>query len=157
MSGREPVEVAVAVGANLGDARATVLRAIGDLRALGQGGFRASSLWRTAPVQASGPEFVNAVCAFSTSLSAQSLLEALQKLEHSAGRERPFVNAPRTLDLDLIFYGSAQIHSPQLTVPHPRWRERGFVLWPLAQVMPQAVSADMLAAVRDQQAVEITP
>jgi 2-amino-4-hydroxy-6-hydroxymethyldihydropteridine diphosphokinase len=74
----------------------------------------------------------------------------LQAMEHRAGRERPYHHAPRTLDLDLLFYGEATLYSPRLTVPHPRWSERAFVLHPLADVSPEKVSAALLAAVADQ-------
>ena len=67
-----------------------------------------------------------------------------------AGRERPYHHAPRTLDLDLLFYGDAVMLSPRLTVPHPRWSERAFVLHPLADVSPEKVSAALMAAVADQ-------
>ncbi len=85
-----------------------------------------------------------------TALTAPGLLHALQALEQAAGRERPYPNAPRTLDLDLIFYGDARMSSPQLTLPHPRWRERAFVVCPLRDVAPERVSDDLWAAVMGQ-------
>jgi 2-amino-4-hydroxy-6-hydroxymethyldihydropteridine diphosphokinase len=93
---------------------------------------------------------VNAVAQLDTCLSAPDLLDALQALEIKAGRERPYVNAPRTLDLDLILYGQSRIDSPRLQVPHPRWRDRAFVLLPLADVSPEAVNAQDRARVADQ-------
>jgi 2-amino-4-hydroxy-6-hydroxymethyldihydropteridine diphosphokinase len=78
------------------------------------------------------------------------LLAALQGLEQAAGRERPWHHAPRTLDLDLLIYGDARIDSPALTVPHPRWTQRAFVLVPLAQVAPQCVTPEQLSAVAMQ-------
>jgi 2-amino-4-hydroxy-6-hydroxymethyldihydropteridine diphosphokinase len=89
-------------------------------------------------------------------LSAPDVLDALQAIEHQAGRLRPYVNAPRSLDLDLLFYGDACMHSPRLTLPHPRWRERAFVLVPLADVWPQRVGPEDLARVADQ-AIERLP
>ena len=74
----------------------------------------------------------------------------MQSLENTAGRQRPYPNAPRTLDLDLLLYGEASIDSPRLTVPHPRMRQRAFVLCPLADVAPARVHAAELAALRDQ-------
>jgi 2-amino-4-hydroxy-6-hydroxymethyldihydropteridine diphosphokinase len=74
----------------------------------------------------------------------------LQALEQAAGRERPYPNAPRTLDLDLITYGDAHMSSPRLTLPHPRWRERAFVVCPLRDVAPERVSEDLWAAVMGQ-------
>jgi 2-amino-4-hydroxy-6-hydroxymethyldihydropteridine diphosphokinase len=112
--------------------------------------LRASSLYHSAPHEAQGPDFINAVAEIATTLSAPDLLSALQAIEAGAGRERPYHHAPRTLDLDLLFYGDGRIDSPTLTVPHPRWRERAFVLVPLAELAPQRVPAEALAAVADQ-------
>ena len=148
---RDPVTAFVALGANLGDARATVLRALNDLATLPQTRLQARSrLYRTAPHEASGPDYINAVARIDTGLSAPDLLLALQALEQLAGRERPYPNAPRTLDLDLLLYGDARIDSPTLTVPHPRMQGRAFVLCPLADVAPGRVSQADLLAVQDQ-------
>ncbi|MBX3652798.1 MAG: 2-amino-4-hydroxy-6-hydroxymethyldihydropteridine diphosphokinase, partial [Ramlibacter sp.] len=134
---RDAVAAYVALGANLGDAQQTVLHAIDALgRTPGVRVLRASSLYRTAPVESSGPDYINAVAVVETTLTAPALLAALQALEQAAGRERPYVNAPRTLDLDLLLYGSARIDSPYLTVPHPRMDQRAFVLVPLAEIAP---------------------
>ena len=86
----------------------------------------------------------------------RNLLDALQALEHQAGRLRPYMHAPRTLDLDLLFYGDAQMHSPRLMLPHPRWRDRAFVLYPLADVAPERVSDEDLTRVAGQ-AIERLP
>ena len=148
---RDPVTAFVALGGNLGDARATVLQAFQDLAGMSQTRLTACShLYRTAPHEASGPDFINAVARIETGLSAAELLQALQTLEHAAGRERPYPNAPRTLDLDILLYGDARIDSPKLTVPHPRMRGRAFVLRPLADVAPERVSAADLLAVQGQ-------
>jgi 2-amino-4-hydroxy-6-hydroxymethyldihydropteridine diphosphokinase len=148
---REPVTAYIALGANLGDARAAVRAALQALDALPHTRVLArSSLYRTAPVDAQGPDFINAVAAVATQLTAQALLQSLQQLELSAGRERPFPNAPRTLDLDLLAYGDARIDSPALTVPHPRMAQRAFVLVPLAEIAPGLVSAQQLAALAGQ-------
>ncbi len=145
---RPPVTAHVALGANLGDARATVSDAIAALDQLPQTRLlRASALYRSAPWEASGPDFINAVAAIETGLGAHELLHALQALESQAGRERPYRNAPRTLDLDLLLYGEAVIDSPDLSVPHPRLRERAFVLLPLAEISPALVSDAELQAV----------
>jgi 2-amino-4-hydroxy-6-hydroxymethyldihydropteridine diphosphokinase len=111
---------------------------------------QASSLYRSAPVDATGPDYINAVACISTTLTAPALLRALQTIEDTAGRERPYRNAPRTLDLDLLLYGSAHIASPDLTVPHPRMGERAFVLVPLSQVAPELVDTEALQAVAGQ-------
>lgn len=148
---RDPVTAFVALGGNLGDARATVLQAFQDLAGLPETRLMARSrLYRTAPHEASGPDFINAVARIETGLSAPELLQALQTLEHAAGRERPYPNAPRTLDLDILLYGDARIDSPKLTVPHPRMRGRAFVLRPLADVAPERVSAADLLVVQGQ-------
>ena len=141
----------VALGANLGEAAAVVASAIDALNPLPDTRLEARShLYRSAPVDAQGPDFINAVAAVSTRLTAPDLLLALQQLEQRAGRERPYRNAPRTLDLDLLLYGDARIDSPSLTVPHPRMMERAFVLMPLAEIAPDLVPAAALAAVAGQ-------
>ncbi len=146
-----PVMACVALGANLGDAVATVQQALRDLAALPETRLlKASSLYRSAPYEAQGPDFINAVALVYTQLSPLALLHALQALELESGRERPFKNAPRTLDLDIIFYGDVSLDTPELTLPHPRWQERAFVLQPLAEVWPERVSAVQLAGVKDQ-------
>ena len=98
-----------------------------------------SSLYRSAPVGHVGqPDFVNAVAAIGTTLSPRALLEALLEIEVRYGRVRDFPNAPRTLDLDIILYGDAEIDEPGLTIPHPRMHKRAFVLIPLAEIAPDA-------------------
>ena len=134
------VQAFVAIGANLGDAEAAVKAAMDALGALQRTQVTArSSLYRSAPVDATGPDFINAVVALRTGLDAEQLLIAMQRLEAQAGRERPFPNAPRTLDLDLLMHGNSVINTPTLTLPHPRMRERAFVLKPLAEIAPDKV------------------
>ena len=154
---REPVSAYVAVGANLGDAVASVHKALHDLGNLPQTLVSAASgLYRSAPYQAEGPAFINAVAHIQTRLTAPDLLKALQAIEQEAGRVRSRVNAPRTLDLDILFYGDAKIHSSWLTVPHPRWMQRAFVLLPLQELAPRKVIPVMLHAVAEQ-AIEKLP
>jgi 2-amino-4-hydroxy-6-hydroxymethyldihydropteridine diphosphokinase len=141
----------VAFGANLGEAGVSVLQAIQDVGALATTQLRkASSLYASAPYDATGPEFVNAVAIYETDLRPLELLDALQNLEKIAGRERPFPNAPRTLDLDIIFYDDVALDSPRLSLPHPRWHERAFVLVPLAEISPEKVSLASLENVAHQ-------
>jgi len=141
----------VALGANLGDAVVTVQQALRDVACLPDTQlFKASSLYRSAPYEAQGPDFINAVALLHTQLSPLALLHALQALELASGRERPFKNAPRTLDLDIVFYGDVELATHELTLPHPRWHERAFVLQPLAEIWPERVSAAQLAAVQTQ-------
>ena len=141
----------MAFGANLGEAQATVLQAILDVGALATSQLvKASSLYASAPHEAAGPEFVNAVAMYDTDLPPLALLDALQNLEKTAGRERPYLNAPRTLDLDIILYGDIALDSPRLTLPHPRWQKRAFVLVPLAEISPDKVSPALLSSVANQ-------
>jgi 2-amino-4-hydroxy-6-hydroxymethyldihydropteridine diphosphokinase len=148
---RDPVIAYIALGANLGDARAAMRAAIVAISSLpGVKLIAASSLYSTEPVESIGPDYINAVVKVSSTLPAYSLLRALQKLEHEAQRERPYRNAPRTLDLDVLLYGSAQIESDVLTVPHPRMWERAFVLLPLHEIAPELVSATALHSVARQ-------
>nr|WP_084382942.1 2-amino-4-hydroxy-6-hydroxymethyldihydropteridine diphosphokinase [Curvibacter delicatus] len=146
-----PVPAYVALGANLGDARRTVRQAVQDLGRLPQTRLvRVSSLYRTAPVDSSGPDYINAVAEVATSLTPHALLAELQRLELAAGRERPYLNAPRTLDLDILLYDDLTLDSPTLTIPHPRMATRAFVLVPLAEIAPQLLGAEQLEAVRGQ-------
>jgi 2-amino-4-hydroxy-6-hydroxymethyldihydropteridine diphosphokinase len=138
----------VGIGANLGEPQAALDAAQLALRALARrGSFRASSLYRTAPVDATGPDFLNAVATFETVLSPHALLAQLHAIEARFGRERPYRNAPRTLDLDLLLYGVApqaagaargglRLHDDHLELPHPRAHLRAFVLEPLAELWP---------------------
>ena len=127
----------IGIGANLGDARATVEYAIDKLSQFPSTNLqKASSLFVTAPIDSSGDDYINAVARISTSLDAETLLQHLQELELACGRERPYRNAPRTLDLDLLLFGEQQISTAQLSVPHPRMHERAFVLIPLLQLDP---------------------
>lgn len=131
----------VGLGANLGaDLPATLTLAALQLEALpGVHVVALSSVWRSAPVDASGPDFLNAVAALDTTLSPLELLEALQAIELTHGRERPYRNAPRTLDLDLLLHGDVVMNTSRLTLPHPRLGERAFVLRPLLEIAPQLV------------------
>ncbi|MFO0490804.1 MAG: 2-amino-4-hydroxy-6-hydroxymethyldihydropteridine diphosphokinase [Curvibacter sp.] len=141
----------------MGDAPAAFRQALRDLDALPQTRcVRASSLYRSAPVDASGPDGINAVALLHTTLDPYALLAELQRLELAAGRERPWRNAPRTLDLDLLLYGDLRLEDPRLTVPHPRMLQRAFVLLPLAEIAPERVSASQRQAVLGQ-AVETLP
>lgn len=127
----------VGLGANLGDARSNVERALEYLQQLPATRLQAcSSLFGSAPVDAQGDDFINAVVQLETCLTAPDLLQALQAIEQQLGRERPYVNAPRTIDLDILLYGSVQIDSANLQVPHPRLTQRAFALLPLLQLDP---------------------
>lgn len=145
------VRVYVGLGANLGDRGEALLQALQGMAALPATQLVAvSSLYSSAPVDAAGPDYLNAVAALDTVQAPDAFLRALQGLELVAGRERPYRNAPRTLDLDIVLWGTEQLNSPVLTVPHPRMTERAFVLRPLVELDAGLVSAVQLAAVADQ-------
>jgi 2-amino-4-hydroxy-6-hydroxymethyldihydropteridine diphosphokinase len=151
------VRAFVGLGANLGDPRVAVRHALRELAALPHVTLIASSsLYRTAPIDAVGPAFVNAVAELQTSLTPHELLHHLQAIEQAHGRERPYRNAPRTLDLDLLLVEGQVIDDAELTLPHPRLHQRAFVLVPLAELAPdlcvpgKGSVGDLLVRVRDQ-------
>jgi 2-amino-4-hydroxy-6-hydroxymethyldihydropteridine diphosphokinase len=136
MAGR--VRAFVGVGANLGDAVAAVRAALHSLGQLPDTqDVVCSSLYRGAPVEAEGPDFINAVAELHTALPALALLRELQSIEHDFGRVRSVRNAPRTLDLDLLLHGGQVMNSDTLTLPHPRLHLRAFVLLPLTELDPR--------------------
>lgn len=137
MADLHPAVAYIGIGSNLGDAKVQVLDAITQLSRLPKTSISAqSSLFRTAPIDSSGDDYVNAVVRLDTLLVPQALLQALQNIERSFGRERPYPNAPRTLDLDLLLFNELTIADAALTVPHPRMMQRAFVLIPLLQIDP---------------------
>ena len=142
----------VGIGSNLDDPRAQVLNAFSELDRLPHTRVvKKSSLYRTAPIgHADQPDFINAVAQLETGLPAERLLAELQEVEQRHGRKRGFPNAPRTLDLDVLLFGDAQVNSETLTIPHPRMHERAFVLQPLLEIAPQLGKRFSLDAVKDQ-------
>lgn len=148
----------VGLGANLGDAASSVRQAVDLLAQLPSTTLCAcSSLYRSAPIDATGDDFVNAAVQLHTRLDAHNLLTELQRIESRFGRERPFRNAPRTLDLDLLVFGAETICDSTLEVPHPRMANRAFVLLPLHELNPQLLIPGLgpieplLARVENQQ------
>lgn len=131
----------IALGANLDHPELQVEAGIRELADLPQTRLvRRSSLYRSAPVgYRDQPDFVNAVAQIETGLKPRDLLEALLAIELRRGRVRDFPNAPRTLDLDIVLYGSLTLHEPGLTIPHPRMHQRAFVILPLAEIAPEAL------------------
>lgn len=126
----------IGLGGNLGDVRARLRAALSGLRSLPVTQVESvSSLYQTRPVDASGPDYLNAVAVVQTALGPRELLAALHAIEAACDRERPYQNAPRTLDLDLLCHGDAQRQTPQLVLPHPRMMERAFVLEPLVEAL----------------------
>ena len=155
MTGTKVTEAFIGLGANLGDAAAALRGALDALAELPQTRLIAtSSLYRTAPVDAGGPDYLNAVARIETGLQPHALLDALQAIELAHGRERPYVNAPRTLDLDLLLFGEQRIASPRLTVPHPRMLERAFVLQPLLEIAPERRELAAHLATLSEQRIE---
>ena len=150
---RDLVTAYIGLGANLGVPQAALLAAMDDIAALNEVTLtRRSSLYGSAPVESSGPDYVNAVVEVETLLTAPQLLAQLQAIEQQNGRERPYLNAPRTLDLDVLIFGESTICSVSLTVPHPRMALRAFVLRPLAELAPERVCAALLQSVASQAA-----
>lgn len=152
----QPSRIWIGLGANLGERADSLRAALTAIAAVsGTQVQRVSSLYRSAPVDAGGPDYLNAVAELRTTLAPQALLEALQAIELDAGRQRPYRNAPRTLDLDILLWDDETIHTATLTVPHPRLWERAFVLLPLAELAPERVPSSALQAVQNQ-AIECT-
>lgn len=146
----------IGLGANLGDARQTIERATEALgRTQGIASIKVAPLYASDPIDATGPTFVNTVAEVHTTLAPLALLDALQAIENVHGRERPFRNAPRTLDLDLLWYEGVTLDTPRLTLPHPRMHQRAFVLRPLRDLVKELPlkqgSLDMLLSACKEQ------
>ena len=135
------VRAAIALGSNLDNPEAHVMRGFDDIAALPRTKVLArSSLYRTKPVgYADQPDFVNACALVETSLAPRALLEGLLAIERAHGRERGIPNGPRTLDLDIVLYGDSVVTEADLVIPHPRAQEREFVMQPLREVWPGVV------------------
>ena len=144
------VTCAIALGSNVGDRQTHLDYAVSRLQTLVTN-LRVASYRETAPVGVAGPQrcYLNAAAVGETRLSARVLLDRLLAIENERGRERPFTNAPRTLDLDLILFGDCIVDEPGLVVPHPRFRERRFVLEPLAEIAADLVDPVSSLSIRD--------
>jgi 2-amino-4-hydroxy-6-hydroxymethyldihydropteridine diphosphokinase len=141
----------VAFGSNLGDRRTHILEAARQVAGF-LASFRLSSVIETAPVGAGlegDPPYLNAVGVGESDLPARALYDWLRAIEAAAGRTRPYTGAPRTLDLDLILSGDEVVEEKDLQVPHPRFRERRFVLEPLAELAPDLRDPVTGSTVRD--------
>lgn len=158
-----PVVACVALGSNLGDPAAQVSRAFDELAALPQTRLVARSrLWHTRPVGPPQPDYINAAVRLETRLDALALFEQLLAIEAAHGRVRGERWGPRTLDLDLLLYGTLVLDTPRLTLPHPELARRPFVLLPLAEVagdleVPGCGRVAGLAGACAQDGVEPTP
>ncbi len=131
----------IALGSNLKQPVQQVTNALQALQALPETRvLQSSSLYQTAPLGYDNqPDFINAVACVETQLEPQALLQALLAIEQQFGRERPFANAPRVLDLDLLLFSQVVMQTPTLTLPHPRMHERSFVMLPLAEIAPDLI------------------
>lgn len=153
----------IGLGANLGNPLVTLQMALRELAQADNVVVQATSpFYRTAPVDSSGPDYVNAVTRLATSLPPHALLALLQRVEQQHGRQRPYQNAPRTLDLDLLLYGDLRIDDDTLVVPHPRMHQRAFVLQPLLDIDPgikieNLPLHDWLARIGDTQPLQRLP
>ncbi|HEU0230095.1 MAG TPA: 2-amino-4-hydroxy-6-hydroxymethyldihydropteridine diphosphokinase [Burkholderiaceae bacterium] len=161
LPGTTKIRAYIGLGANLGDAAQTLRHAASQIaESSGITLVALSPVYHTAPIDSSGPDYLNAVAAIDTTLSAMRLLTELQRIELAHGRTRPYRNAPRTLDLDLLLYGDCAINEPDLVVPHPRMHERAFVLRPLADLAPglrlrQGSVETLLAGCADQRILRL--
>jgi 2-amino-4-hydroxy-6-hydroxymethyldihydropteridine diphosphokinase len=155
-------EVLLGLGANLGEPRRQLAEAVARLGVLVED-IRASSVYRTEPVgHRDQPDFYNLVVDGWTRVPPLELLRGMLAIEREMGRERPFANAPRTIDLDLLSYGGVVMRTPELTLPHPGIEHRGFVLHPLAEVAPGWIhpvlgrtARELLSAARPLERVEM--
>jgi 2-amino-4-hydroxy-6-hydroxymethyldihydropteridine diphosphokinase len=152
------------LGGNLGEVACTFGRALAHISMLCHTRVvKTSSLYRTTPIDATGPDYLNAVTCVQTALNANDFLIQLQRIEGTQKRERPYRNAPRTLDLDILLFGDALLQTPALEVPHPRLHVRAFVLAPLVEVAPDVIiprrglAQSLLSTVADQRIERIEP
>ena len=153
--------VAVALGSNLGDRRAWIDQATALLSRL-LDDLQVAPVRETTPVGVDTPQsdYLNTVVVGTTRLAPRALLDALLDIERVLGRARPHRNAPRTIDLDLVLYGDTIIDEPGLQVPHPRFRERLFVLDPLADLAPDwrdPVTGLTIRHLREELAIDPPP
>lgn len=133
----------VGIGGNLGDSEAILRQAQMAIRAVPcVYHFRSSRIYQTTPVGPPQPDYLNAVCAFETSFSPTELLERLQEIERFLGKEPKPKDAPRKIDLDILFYGTRRVELSELMIPHPSWHERLFVLEPLSDLVDRIAVPD---------------
>ncbi len=147
---RGAVEVFLSLGGNVGDVTATMKRAEEEIRALPVHDLRFSRLYRTSPVSdIPQADYINCACQFYTDLPATELLEKLQEIERKLGKVPKPKNAPRPIDIDILFYGNEIIHTATLDIPHPQWQERLFVLVPLSDLVDIIGSIDIKKRIQE--------
>ena len=156
----EPIVIYLSLGSNLGDRQEKLDMALGLLsQRLGE--LQPSSVYDTEPVgNANQPHFLNMVCQARTGLAPAELLALVKGIELKMGRTPHKPNAPRPIDIDILFYGDQVVETPELVIPHPRLTERAFVLVPLAEIAPDLVHPvsgktvkELLESVREKQGV----
>src|SRR5579883_1691383 len=166
-NGHNPVAthtVYLALGANIGDRRGNLAAALQRLREVVEIDL-VSSIYETDPVgYTDQPRFLNIVCRGKTWLDAENLLKYIKEVEAAIGRKPSFRNGPRPIDIDILFYDDLHLEKEHLTVPHPRLRERAFVLFPLAEIAPELVdpvsgktAQELLGAVSQEGVVQLAP
>jgi len=139
----------LSLGSNLGDRRANLRKAIGGLLNLGQL-IAVSSFYETEPVEFTDqPWFLNCAVALQTTLSVEDFLSEIMAMERDMGRQRTQPKGPRTVDIDILLFGKAVLHTPNLTIPHPAMPERRFVLEPLAEIAPDLQHPVLRKTVRE--------
>ncbi len=142
-------KVLLSLGSNLGKRKYNILKALQYIRARASIS-RISSLYETEPVgYLNQPRFLNIACMVDTELSAKNLLHFLKSIEKRLGRQQSFRNAPRLIDIDIIFYENLSLDEHDLTIPHPRMQERAFVLVPLAEISPNWMHPLLKMSVRE--------
>ena len=141
----------IGLGSNLGASYDILVQAIAALVQIPNCALlKQSGFWQSAPVDAQGPDYINAVVALSIQMEPLDLLHQLQSIETQFDRKRPYPNAPRTLDLDLLWMEGVSMQSLELTLPHPRLHQRAFVVFPLGQIAPD-LSIPSLGKIADWQ------
>jgi 2-amino-4-hydroxy-6-hydroxymethyldihydropteridine diphosphokinase len=131
------IDVFVSLGSNLGNKKKNIEKAVKKIGAIENTKIeKISSLVKTKPHQAPGPNYLNGVIKIATTLSAEKLLDSLKKIETELGRKRSFKNAPRTIDLDILLYGNKKIKTKNLIVPHPKLKIRDFFKKSLLEIEP---------------------
>jgi 2-amino-4-hydroxy-6-hydroxymethyldihydropteridine diphosphokinase len=151
--------VYLALGSNLGNRSGNLQDALKKLQRRDLRLRRASSLYETEPMSfANQPWFLNQVVEFETELHPRQLLERVHRIEHQLGRKRTIPNGPRTIDIDIVLFEDGEMKTPELEIPHPRYRERRFVLEPLAEINPALKNiSELLASVSNQQVRRFRP
>jgi 2-amino-4-hydroxy-6-hydroxymethyldihydropteridine diphosphokinase len=142
-------DVYLSLGSNIGEREQNIARAIDSLPSYGVRVVKESALYETEPVELRAQDwFLNCIAKVETSLSAQELMQVLLQIERSMGRERLIPKGPRIIDVDIVLYGAEIVTEPHLEIPHPRMKDRRFVLAPLAEIAPEMVHPTLKKTIR---------